>query len=91
MEEIPENPDKSNEKEKVCVGPEKKEKTGKKSKGTKSGQESGEDKAKTTAKNVNILDDAAMENAYNICHNVQDLLYFRLKKKIETNGSHNDY
>ena len=26
---------------------------------------------------VSILDEAAMENAYNICHNVQDLLYFR--------------
>ena len=28
-------------------------------------------------KNIDILDDAAMVNAYNICHNVQDLLYFR--------------
>ena len=28
-------------------------------------------------KTVNVLDEAAMENAYNICHNVQDLLYFR--------------
>ena len=28
-------------------------------------------------KNVDILDQAAMENAYNICHNVQDLLHFR--------------
>ena len=26
---------------------------------------------------VDILDQAAMENAYNICHNVQDLLRFR--------------
>merc|ERR1712008_440529 len=26
---------------------------------------------------VSVLDEAAMENAYNICHNVQDLLYFR--------------
>ena len=28
-------------------------------------------------KNVDILDQAAMDNAYNICHNVQDLLQFR--------------
>ena len=26
---------------------------------------------------MSVLDEAAMENAYNICHNVQDLLYFR--------------
>jgi len=26
---------------------------------------------------VSVLDEAAMENAYNMCHNVQDLLYFR--------------
>ena len=30
-----------------------------------------------SSKNVDILDQAAMENAYNICHNVQDLLQFR--------------
>ena len=29
------------------------------------------------SKAVSVLDEAAMENAYNICHNVQDLLYFR--------------
>ena len=58
---------------------EKKEKTVKKSKNPKSSSDSGEDKSKTASKTVNILDEAAMENAYNICHNVQDLLYFRLK------------
>ena len=26
---------------------------------------------------MDILDETAMENAQNICHNVQDLLYFR--------------
>ena len=37
-------------------------------------------KSETIARNdqdVDILDQAAMENAYNICHNVQDLLHFR--------------
>ena len=35
-----------------------------------------DDQAKGKA-TVDILDEAAMENAYNICHNVQDLLRFR--------------
>ena len=35
-----------------------------------------DDQAKGKA-TVDILDEAAMENAYNICHNVQDLLHFR--------------
>ena len=26
---------------------------------------------------MNLCDEVAMENAHNICHNVQDLLYFR--------------
>ena len=37
-------------------------------------------KSETIGRNdqdVDILDQAAMENAYNICHNVQDLLQFR--------------
>ena len=29
------------------------------------------------SKTVNLCDEVAMENAHNICHNVQDLLYFR--------------
>ena len=33
--------------------------------------------AKPKKKAPDILDEAAMENAYNICHNVQDLLHFR--------------
>ena len=37
-------------------------------------KDNGEGKSK---REVDILDDAAMENAYNICHNVQDLLRFR--------------
>ena len=32
---------------------------------------------KTRQREPDILDEAAMENAYNICHNVQDLLHFR--------------
>ena len=32
---------------------------------------------KSQKKEPDILDEAAMENAYNICHNVQDLLHFR--------------
>ena len=32
---------------------------------------------KPEKKEPDILDEAAMENAYNICHNVQDLLHFR--------------
>ena len=35
------------------------------------------EEAGAKSKNVSVLDEAAMENAYNICHNVQDLLYFR--------------
>ena len=51
----------------------------KKGKSTKSGvdRRGGDDSAKSAAKTVNILDPAAMENAHNICHNVQDLLYYR--------------
>ena len=29
------------------------------------------------SKTLNLCDEVAMENAHNICHNVQDLLYFR--------------
>ena len=47
-------------------------KTKSKEKGDRYDQEGGK-----SNKNVDILDDAAMENAYNICHNVQDLLQFR--------------
>ena len=36
-----------------------------------------DDAAGGNKKAVSVLDEAAMENAYNICHNVQDLLYFR--------------
>jgi len=36
-----------------------------------------DDGAGNKSKAVSVLDEAAMENAYNICHNVQDLLYFR--------------
>uniref|UniRef100_A0A0K2V5D3 Uncharacterized protein n=1 Tax=Lepeophtheirus salmonis TaxID=72036 RepID=A0A0K2V5D3_LEPSM len=36
-----------------------------------------EDSSKVASKTVDILDEAAIENAYNICHNVQDLLFFR--------------
>ncbi len=44
-----------------------KEKTAKKAKTAKS--DWNDEKAKTAA--VNVLDAAAMENAHNICHNVQ--------------------
>ena len=55
-----------------------KEKSAKKGKSAKSGAVGkGDDGAKTSTRTVNILDPAAMENAHNICHNVQDLLYFR--------------
>ncbi len=36
-----------------------------------------DDAAAGKGRTVSVLDEAAMENAYNICHNVQDLLYFR--------------
>ena len=36
-----------------------------------------DDASGNKSKAVSVLDEAAMENAYNICHNVQDLLYFR--------------
>ena len=49
--------------------------TGKKTK-SKTGDRADAGDGKSN-KNVDILDQAAMENAYNICHNVQDLLQFR--------------
>ena len=48
----------------------------KKAKSKEKGDRYDQDGGKSN-KNVDILDDAAMENAYNICHNVQDLLQFR--------------
>ena len=54
-----------------------KEKTAKKTKGSKGGGDRFDESNASKSKTVDILDDAAMENAYNICHNVQDLLYFR--------------
>ncbi|TRY79975.1 hypothetical protein TCAL_07543 [Tigriopus californicus] len=56
-----------------------KKNTKEKAKKVKSSKSSdiGEDKAKSSQHQVDILDKAAMENAFNICHNVQDLLYFR--------------
>lgn len=53
----------------------KKEGGTKKGKGGKGGAI--DDAAGANKKAVSVLDEAAMENAYNICHNVQDLLYFR--------------
>lgn len=50
---------------------------GKKGKGGKGAGAGLDDAAGSKARNVSVLDEAAMENAYNICHNVQDLLYFR--------------
>lgn len=50
---------------------------GKKTKSSKGGGDRFDDPSKTSSKAVDILDEAAMENAYNICHNVQDLLLFR--------------
>ena len=50
--------------------------SGKKTKSKEKGDRFDGGDAKSN-KNVDILDDAAMENAYNICHNVQDLLQFR--------------
>ena len=50
---------------------------GKKTKGGKGGGSGFDDASGAKSKNVSVLDVAAMENAYNICHNVQDLLYFR--------------
>ena len=50
--------------------------SGKKTKTKEKGDRYDQGDAKSN-KNVDILDDAAMENAYNICHNVQDLLQFR--------------
>ena len=46
-----------------------KEKGGKKGKSQKSSD--ADDKSKTATRSVNVLDQAAMENALNICHNVQ--------------------
>ena len=54
-----------------------KDKGQKKAKTPKAGADRFDDASKASSKNVDILDDSAMENAYNICHNVQDLLYFR--------------
>eukprot|EP00095_Tigriopus_kingsejongensis_P010924 maker-scaffold238_size242079-snap-gene-1.21 protein:Tk10924 transcript:maker-scaffold238_size242079-snap-gene-1.21-mRNA-1 annotation:"faint sausage " len=48
----------------------------KKTKGSKS-SDGNEDKGKGNQNQVDILDPGAMANALNICHNVQDLLYFR--------------
>ncbi len=48
-----------------------KEKTAKKTKGGKSGGDRFDEAANSKSKAVDILDEAAMENAYNICHNVQ--------------------
>ena len=53
----------------ATTGGKKKEK-----KGGGNGNDDGEGKKE---KVVSVLDHAAMENAYNICHSVQDLLYFR--------------
>jgi len=50
---------------------------GKKAKAAKGSGDRFDDAAGSKSRNVNILDEAAMENAYNICHNVQDLLFFR--------------
>ena len=50
---------------------------GKKAKAAKGAGDRFDDAAGSKSRNVNILDEAAMENAYNICHNVQDLLFFR--------------
>lgn len=49
---------------------EKKEKGGKKGKSQKSGSNQNDDKGKGSSKVVNVLDEAAMFNAINICHNV---------------------
>jgi len=56
-----------------------KDKAGKKGKSSKGGSSTSEDeKGKGgNARNVDVMDRAAMENANNICHSVQDLLYFR--------------
>jgi hypothetical protein len=49
----------------------------KKSKAVKGSGDRFDDGSNAKSRSVNILDEAAMENAYNICHSVQDLLYFR--------------
>ncbi len=57
-----------------------KEKSGGKKSKSKSSRAHGDwadDKNKAGGRAVDILDEAAMENAVNICHNVQDLLFFR--------------
>ena len=50
--------------------------SGKKTKTKEKGDRYDQGDAKSN-RDVDILDAAAMENAYNICHNVQDLLQYR--------------
>ena len=61
-------------KDKAAEKGEKGEKKKQKGKGGGGNQDDG---SANKSKAVSVLDVAAMENAYNICHNVQDLLYFR--------------
>lgn len=55
----------------IMIGEDKKIKASKGSSGEKLAGPS------KSSRPPDILDEAAMENAYNICHNVQDLLFYR--------------
>lgn len=50
---------------------------GKKARVAKAKADWGDDKASKANKDIHLMNEVAMENANNICHNVQDLLYFR--------------